>query len=114
MHEKPEDYLLSFNDFIKIQLNQSAALSVVVNKPKDLTRAELKEVKLLLDGAGYSEATLETAWRNQTNQKIAASIIGYIRQAALGEALVPFEQRVKNAMQSIYTLQIWTPYSANG
>lgn len=109
VHEKPEDYLLSFNYFIKNQLNQSAALSVVVNKPKDLTRAELKEVKLLLDSAGYSEATLETAWRNQTNQQIAAGIIGYIRQAALGEALVPFEQRVKNAMQSIYTLQNWTP-----
>ncbi len=109
VHEKPEDYLESFNDFIRNQLNQSAALSVVVNKPKDLTRAELKEVKLLLDGAGYNEATLETAWRNQTNQQIAAGIIGYIRQAALGEALVPFEQRVNNAMQLIYTLQNWTP-----
>lgn len=109
VHEKPEDYLESFNDFIKNQLNQSAALAVVVNKPKDLTRAELKEVKLLLDNAGFSEATLEIAWRNQTNQQIAAGIIGYIRQAALGEALVPFEQRVKNAMQSIYALQSWSP-----
>ncbi len=109
IHEKPGDYLESFNSFIKNQINQSAALAVVVNKPKDLTRAELKEVKLLLDAAGYSEATLETAWRNQTNQQIAAGIIGYIRQAALGEALLPFEQRVKNAMQSIYALQNWTP-----
>jgi len=109
VHEKPADYLESFNDFIKKQINQSAALTVVVNKPKDLTRQELKEVKLLLDEAGYSEAKLKTAWRNQTNQEIAASIIGYIRQAAIGEALIPFEQRVKNAMQSIYGLQSWTP-----
>ena len=42
-------------------------------------------------------------------QQIAAGIIGYIRQAALGGALVPFAQRVQNAMQSIYSLQSWTP-----
>ena len=109
VHDKPSDYLESFNDFIKKQINQSAALAVVVNKPKDLTRKELKEVKLLLDAAGFSEASLETAWRNQTNQQIAAGIIGYIRQSALGEALISFEQRVQNAMQSIYGLHAWSP-----
>ena len=69
---------------------------------------QLKEIKLLLDSAGYNEAHLQSAWRNQTNQDIAASIIGYIRQAALGEALVPFEQRVAHAMQNIYSLHSWT------
>jgi hypothetical protein len=63
-------------------------------RPKDLTREQLREVRLLLDEHGYSEANLQTAWRNRSNQDIAASIIGYIRQAALGEALLPFEQRV--------------------
>ncbi len=66
-------------------------------------------MRLLLDQHGYSEANLKSAWRNQTNQEIAASIIGYIRQAALGEALVPFEQRVAHAMQKIYNLHPWTP-----
>jgi len=108
IEEKPADYLESFNDFIHNQLNQSAALAVVVNKPKDLTREQLREVRLLLDQAGYSEAKLNTAWRNQTNHEIAASIIGYIRQAALGEALVSFDQRVANAMQKIYTQHGWT------
>lgn len=69
----------------------------------------MKEVKLLLDQQGYSEAHLKTAWRNQTNQDIAASIIGYIRQAAIGEALIPFEKRVDHAMQAIYNLHSWTP-----
>lgn len=108
-HAKPADYLESFNDFIRKQLNQSAALSVVVNKPKDLTREQLREIRLLLDQYGYSEAKLQSAWRNQTNQDIAASIIGYIRQAALGEALIPFEQRVSSAMQKIYSHYNWTP-----
>ncbi|HET6720749.1 MAG TPA: type I restriction-modification enzyme R subunit C-terminal domain-containing protein, partial [Rhodocyclaceae bacterium] len=106
---KPEDYLDSFNRFIHQQLNQSTALAVVVNRPKDLTREQLREVRLLLDQHGYAEAKLQTAWRNRTNQEIAASIIGYIRQAALGEALLPFEQRVAKAMQRIYGLTTWTP-----
>jgi len=109
VHQKPEDYLDSFNNFIKEQLNQSAALGVVVNRPKDLTREQLKEVKLLLDGQGYSEAKLQSAVRNQTNQDIAASIIGHIRRAALGEALVPFEQRVARAMDKIYSSHAWLP-----
>jgi len=108
-HEKPEDYLDSFNEFIKQQLNQSAALAVVVNKPRDLTREQLREVKLLLDNHGYSEARLQSAVRNQTNKDIAASIIGYIRRAALGEPLIPFEQRVTQAMDRIYTQHNWTP-----
>ncbi len=109
VNEKPADYLISFNDFIKNNINQSAALAVVVNKPKDLTREQLKEIKLLLDANGYSETKLFAAWRNQTNQEIAASIIGHIRQAALGEALIPFDQRVHKALQKIYALHAWLP-----
>ena len=109
VNEKPADYLESFNRFINEQINLSVALSVIVNKPKDLTRAQLKEVRLLLDEHGYSEARLQSAWRNQTQQEMAVSIVGYIRQAALGEALLSFEQRVANAMQKIYALHPWTP-----
>lgn len=108
-HQKPQDYLDSFTDFVKNNLNQSAALAAVVNKPRDLNRAQLKDIKLLLDNAGYTDAKLQTAWRNQTNQDIAASIIGHIRRAAIGEALQPFEQRVQHAMQQICANHAWTP-----
>ena len=107
-YARPEDYLDSFGRFVREQVNQSAALAVVVNAPKELTREQLREVRLLLDANGYSEANLKSAWRNRSNQDIAASIIGFIRQAALGEALLPFEQRVANAMQRIYSLRSWT------
>ena len=109
VNEKPADYLESFNEFIRTQLNQSVALGVIVNKPKDLTREQLREVRLLLDQHGYKEVSLQSAWRNITHQEIAASIVGYIRQAALGEALLPFEQRVGTAMQKIFALHNWTP-----
>lgn len=109
VNEAPQDYLDSFNAFIRDQMNQSAALSVIVNRPRDLTRAQLKEVRLLLDQNGYSEAHLRGAWRDSTQQEVAASIIGHIRRAALGEALTPFDQRVERAMQGIYAQQAWTP-----
>lgn len=109
LYAKPEDYLDSFSHFVREQINQSAAIATVVNRPKDLTREQLKEVRLLLDGAGYSEASLKAAWRNHSNQDIAAGVIAYIRQAALGEALLPFDQRVAQAMQKIYAQHAWTP-----
>ncbi|WP_349616817.1 type I restriction-modification system endonuclease [Azotobacter salinestris] len=108
-NQQPQDYLESFHDFVRNQLNQSVALGVVVNRPKDLTREQLREVRLLLDQHGFSEVNLKSAWRNRTNQEIAASIVGYIRQAALGEALLPFEQRVAGAMRKIHDLHPWTP-----
>jgi type I restriction enzyme R subunit len=108
-YHRPEDYLDSFTRFIREQVNQSAALKAVVNRPRDLTREQLREIRLLLDQHGYPEARLQTAWRNRSNRDIAASIIGFIRQAALGEALRPFSQRVDDAMQRIHTLAPWTP-----
>ena len=107
-YAKPDDYLDGFASFIKDQLNKSVALSVIVNRPKDLTREQLREVRLLLDGAGFSEAALKAAWRNQSNQDIAAGIVAHIRKAALGEALQPFDERVNRAMQRIYNLYSWT------
>jgi len=106
--EKPEDYLESFKRWIDDHLNESAALKACVTAPKDLTREQLKEVRLLLDEHGYTKVKLATAWRNTTNQEIASSIIGYIRQAALGEPLVNFEDRVRSAMSEINQLTNWT------
>ncbi|POZ16498.1 type I restriction-modification system endonuclease [Lelliottia aquatilis] len=107
-YQKPADYLQSFDEFISTQLNKSAALSVVINRPRDLTREQLKEIRLLLDAAGYSEASLRSAVRTQSNQDIAATIIGHIRRAALGEPLIPFEERVKQALEKIYTRHNWS------
>jgi type I restriction enzyme R subunit len=42
------------------------------------------------------------------NEDIAARIMGFIRQAALGEALKPWEDRVEEALQTILALKDWT------
>ncbi|MGA7934029.1 MAG: type I restriction-modification enzyme R subunit C-terminal domain-containing protein [Kovacikia sp.] len=77
-------------------------------RPRDLTRPQLKELRMLLDNAGYSETMLRSAWRDSTNEDIAASIIGFIRQAALGDALVPYSERVDRALKKILASQNWT------
>jgi type I restriction enzyme R subunit len=106
--EKPEDFLREFSAFIKNRGNEIPALVAVLTRPRELTRKQLRELALELDKAGFSEAKLSTAWREMTNQDIAARIIGYIRQAALGDPLVPYDQRVDRALQAILASKPWT------
>lgn len=107
--ERPQDYLESFRAFLLENLNQVPALIVVTQCPRDLTRSQLREIRLLLDSNGYTEKALQVAWRETTNEEIAASIIGFIRQAALGEALMPYSERVDQAMRKILASRSWTP-----
>ncbi|SRR5579883_998336 len=106
--QKPEDYLDGFKAFLLENMNKIPALIVVTQRPRDLTRAELKELRLLLDAHGYSDKQLQVAWREMTNVDIAASIVGFIRQAALGDALIPYEQRVDRAIAKILASESWT------
>lgn len=107
--QRPEDYLEGFTAFIRNNINQIPALLVVTQRPKELTRAELKALKLALDQAGFTEANLQTAWREKSNADIAASIIGFVRQAALGDPLLPYAERVDRAIAKIAASQPWTP-----
>jgi len=44
---------------------------------------------------------VRTAWRDQKNEDIAATIVGYIRQLALGSPLMPYAERVDRAVQRL-------------
>ncbi|MCK6410863.1 MAG: hypothetical protein L6Q55_00365 [Azonexus sp.] len=98
---KPEEYLREFSDYLKRHSNEIPALLTVLTRPRDLTRAQLRELALALDAAGFSETRLATAWRELTNQDIAARIVGYIRQAAIGDPLLPYSERVDHALQQL-------------
>ncbi len=106
--KKPDDYLAGFTAFVRENLNKLPALVVVTQRPRELTRRQLKEVELALAGAGYTDANLRTAWLDKTNANIAASILGFIRQAALGDALVDYDERVDRALQRILAKRAWT------
>jgi type I restriction enzyme R subunit len=108
-YAKPQDYLDAFAAFIKDNLNEIPALLVVTQRPRDLTRAQLRELKLALDEQGFTEPYLRDAWREAKNQDIAATIIGFIRNQALGSPLVPYHDRVQGALQRILDRGRWTP-----
>ncbi|MDP4027756.1 MAG: type I restriction-modification system endonuclease [Gallionella sp.] len=105
---KPEDYLKEFTAFIKSHSNDIPALMAVLTRPRELTRKQLRELELELDKAGFSEIKLDTAWHDMTNKDIAARIVGYIRQAAIGDALVPYNERVDHALQKLLASRAWT------
>ncbi|SFA46807.1 type I restriction enzyme, R subunit [Anoxybacillus pushchinoensis] len=107
--EKPDDYLQSFGEFIRNNMNKIPALMVVCQRPTELTREELKKLLLELDQKGFSEKKLQAAWREAKNEDIAADIIAFIRQQALGDPLISHEERIKNAMKKIYQMKAWPP-----
>lgn len=95
---KPEDYLREFHAFIDSNINKIAALNIVATRPKELTRQSLRELKLILDRNHFSETMLQTAWKQMTNEDIAADIISFIRQKSIGDALVSKEERIHSAI----------------
>ena len=94
----PEDYLKEFHTFIDNNINEIAALNIVATRPKELTRQSLRELKLILDRNNFSETKLQTAWKQMTNEDIAADIISFIRQKSIGDALVTKEERIHAAI----------------
>lgn len=105
---KPEDYLEEFEAFIKDNRDTIPALVTVLTRPRDLTRVQLRELAIELDRAGFNEASLTTAWREMTNQEIAAHIVGFIRHIATGDPLVPYEQRVDWALGQMLASRKWS------
>ncbi|WP_163536300.1 type I restriction-modification system endonuclease [Gracilibacillus sp. YIM 98692] len=105
--DKPEDYLEGFEQFINENINQIPALNLVVTRPKDLTREDLRQLRIALDQKGYNETNLQAAWRDAKNEDIAADIISFIRQQALGDPLISHEERIKNAMKKVYSMKVW-------
>ncbi|MFD0620354.1 type I restriction-modification system endonuclease [Paenibacillus sp. GCM10027629] len=106
--DKPEDYLEGFHSFINENLNLIPALTIICTRPNDLTRDELRKLRVALDQQGYSEKMLQAAWRDAKNEDIAADIISFIRQQALGDPLISHEERIVGAMKKIYDSKVWT------
>jgi type I restriction enzyme R subunit len=112
-YDTPEDFLEAFDHLVSQSENKQAALHTVITKPKDLTRKALLELQEWFDAQSFDESTLRVAWQKTTNQDIAAKLIGHIRRAALGDALLPFNQRVDNALSKIQQQKDWNPEQIN-
>ena len=106
--KRPKDYLEEFQTFVQENQDHIAALKICAQSPRDLTRKALREMQLELDKKGFSETRLRVAWRETKNVEIAATIIGYVRNAILNAPLLPFEERVNKAMGQILASRPWT------
>lgn len=107
-YDTPKDFLDAFDKLVEESENSKAALRTVITKPKDLTRKALLELQEWFDTQSFDESTLRVAWKKTTNQDIAARLIGHIRRAALGDALLPFDERVDNALNKIQHQKDWS------
>lgn len=105
--QKPEDYLSAFNKFINANSNRLLAIQTVIQRPWELSRDSLKQLAVELERNEFREEDLKMAWKEVKNEDIAARIIGFIRQAAIGEALVPYDKRVDNALAKVLASQPW-------
>ncbi|AKF08975.1 Type I restriction-modification system, restriction subunit R [Sandaracinus amylolyticus] len=101
---RPAHYLDGFAKFVREQADHLPALVIVTQRPRE----QLKSNAFALDEAGFSEAQPRAAWRDRANQHVAASSIGHIRQAALGDPLVPYEERVSKALTKLLASRVWT------
>ena len=71
--EKPEDYLLNFEKYIKENLNEIEALQMICSRPKELDRKSLRELRIILDQHGFNTNSLNAAGKmpkTKTSQRI--------------------------------------------
>jgi len=104
-NKRPKDYLEEFRSYVLDHQDKIEALKLCATRPRELTRKTLRDLQLELDKHGYSETRLRVAWRETKNEEIAATIIGYVRNAVLDTPLKPFEERVSDAMKAILASQ---------
>ena len=99
--EKPEDYLNAFSRYIQSNRNEIAALNIICTRPRELTRKDLKDLRLTLDREGFTTQQLNTAIYELTNEEIMADIISLIRRYAIGSTLISHEARIHRAIEKL-------------
>ncbi|MFK7798592.1 MAG: type I restriction-modification system endonuclease, partial [Aureispira sp.] len=104
---KPQDYIESFTQFVQQNINEVAALKIVCQRPKSLTRRDLKELRLILDEKGYNRVKLNIAFEELTNEAIVADIITHVRRAAFNTDLISHEERINNAITKLKKNHSW-------
>ncbi len=99
--EKPEDYLDAFAKYVNENKDKIEAIRIACTKPSDMTRAQLKELKLALDKEDFTETSLNEATSAVTNAHIVADIIAHVRKAVLKTPLFNHDERVAAAFAKL-------------
>ena len=99
--KKPEDYLDAFAKYVNENKDNIEAIRIACTKPSDMTRAQLKELKLALDKEKFTETSLNEATSAVTNAHIVADIIAHVRKAVLKTPLFNHDERVVAAFAKL-------------
>lgn len=103
--QKPADYIHSFKLYILdlSMKNEYAALRSILDRPSSLRRQDLKELLLHLEERHFDIRSLKLAYKEMNNKEMAASIIGFIRQQALGTPILSHSSRIHEAVEKLKT-----------
>ena len=99
--QRPEDYIEAFEDFVKNNVNEIAALNIICTRPKELTRETLKSLRMALAQNGFTTQQLKTAVSENTREEITADIISLVRRYAIGSPLVSHQARIRRAVDKL-------------
>lgn len=97
---RPEDYLEAFSRYVEENRDRVEALTIVCERPRDLTVKGLKSLRLTLEDAGFGERRLNAAFAETQGRDaatVAADIVGWIRRFAVGSPLISRAERVDRA-----------------
>ncbi len=106
----PDDYLHAFEAFVRDNRNRVDALRILATRPRDLTRADLRALATALEGGGFDERALQAATRAVSNVDVTARLVGFVRQRAVGDALIAYEERVDRALKALLASRPWTEH----
>jgi type I restriction enzyme R subunit len=97
--DNAEDYLDAFERFVKANADKVAALSVLLQHPKDWRPAVMEELKRTLSQNGFEPEKLQRAHRAK-GFKALADVISIVKHAAVVQSpLLTAEERVNRAME---------------
>ena len=99
--ERPEDYLEAFAKFVNENKDTIEAIRIACTKPSDMTRAQLKELKLALDKQNFTESNLNQAISTVKNEEIVADIIAHVRRVVLHTPIRNHEEKVRLAFKKL-------------
>lgn len=95
--DNAEDYLDAFSAFVKSNADKVAALSVLLQHPKDWRPAVMDELKRTLNQSGFEPEKLQRAHRAR-GFKALADVISIVKHAAAQQVpLLTAEERVNRA-----------------
>jgi type I restriction enzyme R subunit len=107
--DNAEDYLDAFEKFVKANADKVAALSVLLQHPKDWRPAVMEELKRTLNQNGFEPEKLQRAHR-ANGFKALADVISIVKHASATQSpLLTAEERVNRATDKFLTAHKLTP-----